>query len=46
MTPRPRWWLEWEVWLLVLAAGLIYLTRLNDTPLSGEEPRAARSRGR
>jgi 4-amino-4-deoxy-L-arabinose transferase-like glycosyltransferase len=39
MTRRQPWWLEWELWLLVLAASLIYLTRLNDAPLTGEEPR-------
>jgi 4-amino-4-deoxy-L-arabinose transferase-like glycosyltransferase len=34
-----RWWLEWEVWLLMLLVGAIYLTRLEERPLTGEEPR-------
>jgi 4-amino-4-deoxy-L-arabinose transferase-like glycosyltransferase len=34
-----RWWLEWEFWAVLLLAGLIYGTRLSETPPGGEEPR-------
>ena len=39
MAPRARWWLEWEFWVVLLLAGLIYGSRLSETPPSGEEPR-------
>ena len=39
MAPAARWWLEWEIWVVLLLAGLIYGTRLSDALPSGEEPR-------
>ena len=39
MADRARWWLEWEFWTVLLLAGLIYGSRLDETPLGGEEPR-------
>lgn len=39
MVPHGRWWLEWEIWLLTLLAGTMYLTRLEDTEFRGEESR-------
>ncbi len=39
MASAARWWREWEVWVVVLLAGLIYGTRLSDSLPSGEEPR-------
>ena len=39
MAPRARWWLEWEFWAVLLLTGLIYGSRLGETPPSGEEPR-------
>ncbi len=34
---RKRWWLEWEVALLVLVVGAIYFPALSTPPLGGEE---------
>ena len=39
MTSAARWWLEWEFWVVLLLAGLIYGMRLGDAMPSGEEPR-------
>ena len=39
MASRARWWLEWEFWVVLLLTGLIYGSRLGETPPSGEEPR-------
>jgi 4-amino-4-deoxy-L-arabinose transferase-like glycosyltransferase len=39
MAPGARWWREWEFWVVLLMAGLIYGSRLSETPPSGEEPR-------
>ena len=39
MAPRARWWMEWEFWVVLLLTGLIYGSRLSETPPSGEEPR-------
>jgi 4-amino-4-deoxy-L-arabinose transferase-like glycosyltransferase len=39
MAPSARWWLEWEFWVVLLLTGLIYGSRLGETPPSGEEPR-------
>jgi 4-amino-4-deoxy-L-arabinose transferase-like glycosyltransferase len=39
MAPKARWWLEWEFWAVLLLTGLIYGSRLGETPPSGEEPR-------
>ncbi len=39
MASGARWWLEWEFWAVLLLAGLIYGSRLGETPLGGEEPR-------
>ena len=40
-TPHTPWWLEWELWALVLLVGAMYLTRLGAAPFSGEETRRA-----
>ncbi len=37
MEPHGRWWREWEVWLLAVVVGAIYLTRLGEPPCGGEE---------
>ena len=39
MASRARWWLEWEFWAVLLLTGLIYGSRLGETPPNGEEPR-------
>ena len=37
-----RWWLQCEVWLLVLIVAVLYLTRLDTITIRGEESRRAR----
>jgi 4-amino-4-deoxy-L-arabinose transferase-like glycosyltransferase len=32
-----RWWLEWELWVLVLLVGVIHMSRLTATVIRGEE---------
>ena len=39
MASQARWWLEWEFWAVLLLTGLIYGSRLGETPPTGEEPR-------
>lgn len=41
-TRRRPWWLELELWLLVLLVLGVYFTRIADLSVRGEEPRRAR----
>lgn len=36
-----KWWYEWEAWAIVLLAAAIYLPRIGEVPLRGEETRRA-----
>ena len=37
----PCWWREWQFWLLAALAAMIYLSRIADLPIRGEETRRA-----
>src|SRR5438128_12114215 len=40
-SPRPCWWREAEVAILILLVAAAYFVRLNDVSMRGEEPRRA-----
>ena len=40
---RARWWMEKELWLLVLLLGVAFFARIRDVPLRGEETRRAQA---
>lgn len=41
-TTPVRWWREAEGWVALLLVAVLYLPRLGDSPVRGEEPRRAR----